>query len=132
MWTPIDQLSEQGYDLQWGTNVVGHFYFAELLMPALLAGTKTSPDHHARVITTSSSGAYLQTLEYATFRDGPARRDLGSTQLYYQSKHVRISAITSLRGSMRLIRLLGRGRATPSWHVRWQRGTQIEVSFRSS
>ncbi|PIL34954.1 hypothetical protein GSI_02741 [Ganoderma sinense ZZ0214-1] len=87
MWTPIDQLSEDGYDLQWGTNVVGHYYFSKLLMPALFAGAQTSPDHHARVITTSSSGAYLQTLEYDTFRDGPARRKLGTTQLYYQSKH---------------------------------------------
>ena len=93
MWTPIEQLSEEGYDLQWGTNVVGHFYFAQLLMPALLAGVRTSPDHHARVITTSSSGAYLQTLEYDTFRDGRARRELGSTQLYYQSKHVRSSPL---------------------------------------
>ncbi|KAI1790000.1 NAD(P)-binding protein [Ganoderma leucocontextum] len=87
MWTPIDQLSEEGYDLQWGTNVVGHFYFTELLMPALFAGAKTSPDRHARVITTASSGAYLQTLEYDTLRDGSARRELGTTQLYYQSKH---------------------------------------------
>ncbi|PIL34966.1 hypothetical protein GSI_02753 [Ganoderma sinense ZZ0214-1] len=87
MWTPIDQLSEDGYDLQWGTNVVGHYYFSKLLMPALFAGALTSPDHHARVVTTSSSGAYLQTLEYDTFRDGPTRRKLGTTQLYYQSKH---------------------------------------------
>ena len=111
MWTPIEQLSEEGYDLQWGTNVVGHFYFAQLLMPALLAGAQTSPDHHARVITTSSSGAYLQTLEYDTFRDGRARRELGSTQLYYQSKHVRPSTHLFLDWAWTYI---GRHREMPS------------------
>lgn len=68
--------------------MVGHFYFTELLMPALLAGVKTSPDHHARVITTASSGAYLETLHFETFKDGPERRKLSTEALYYQTKHV--------------------------------------------
>ena len=82
-------LTKAGYDLQWGTNVLGHFYFTELLMPALVAGAKTSPDHHARVVTTSSSGAYAETLHFDTFKDGPARKKMSTEQLYYQSKHVR-------------------------------------------
>ena len=57
-------------------------------MPALFAGAKTSPDHHARIVTTASMAAYMQTLEYDTFRDGPARRALGTVKLYNQSKHV--------------------------------------------
>ena len=76
MWPPLDQLTKDGYDLQWGTNVVGHFYFTELLMPALLAGVKTSPDKHARVITTSSSGAYLDIIHFDTFKDGPERKKI--------------------------------------------------------
>ena len=59
---PMDALTAEGYDMQWGTNVLGHFYFTELLIPVLVAGAKTSPDGHARVITTSSSGAYAETL----------------------------------------------------------------------
>ncbi|TBU43685.1 NAD(P)-binding protein [Dichomitus squalens] len=90
MWPPLDELTKDGYDLQWGTNVVGHFYFTELLMPALLAGVKTSPDHHARVITTASSGAYLETLHFETFRDGPERRKLSTEALYYQTKHANV------------------------------------------
>ena len=70
---PVDALTKDGFDLQWGTNVVGHFYFTELLMPALTAGAQSSPDHHARVVTTSSSGAYLGKLEYGTMKDGAAR-----------------------------------------------------------
>ena len=57
-------------------------------MPALVEGTKSMPDGHTRVVTTSSSGAYLETLHYDTFRDGPARRKLGPKGLYYQSKFV--------------------------------------------
>ena len=90
MWPPVDQLTKDGYDLQWGTNVVGHWYLTELLMPALLAGVKTSPDQHARVVTTASSGAYLNTLHWDTFKDTPARRKMSTEALYYQSKHVRV------------------------------------------
>ncbi|KAI0350182.1 NAD-P-binding protein [Trametes cingulata] len=83
---PIDQVTKEGYDLQFGTNVLGHFYFTELLMPALLAGVQSSPDHHARVITTSSSRAYVETLHWETFKDGPARRKMPLGNLYSQSK----------------------------------------------
>ena len=62
-------------------------------MPALLAATKTSPDGHARVITTSSSASYLDTLHFETFKDGPERRKMGSTHMYNQSKHVRSSQV---------------------------------------
>ncbi|KAI0365671.1 NAD(P)-binding protein [Pilatotrama ljubarskyi] len=86
MWPPVDQVTKDGYDLQFGTNVLGHFYFTELLMPALLAGVASAPDHHTRVITTSSSGAYFDTLHWDTFKDGPARRKMNSQSLYFQSK----------------------------------------------
>ena len=89
MLPPIDWLTTDGYDLQFGTNVLGHFYFTELLMPALLSARKTSPDGHARVITTSSSASYLDILHFESFKDGPERRKIGSTHLYNQSKHVR-------------------------------------------
>ena len=68
---------------------IGHFLFTKLLIPALLAGKETSPDKHARVISTSSSGAYFYTLNFDTFKDGPARKKLGTQRLYAQSKFVR-------------------------------------------
>ncbi|KAI1790008.1 NAD(P)-binding protein [Ganoderma leucocontextum] len=86
MWPPVDMLTADGYDLQFGTNVLGHFYFTELLMPALIAGAKTSPDGRARIVTTSSSGAYLGALNHGTFKDTPERRKLSKEDLYYQSK----------------------------------------------
>ena len=88
MWPPVEQTTTDGYDLQFGTNVIGHWYLTELLMPALLEGVKTSPDHHARVVTTSSGGAYMSPLHWDTFKDGTARRKKTTEELYYQSKLV--------------------------------------------
>ena len=88
MWPALDALTEDGYDLQWGTNVLGHFYLTRLLMPALTASAVSSPDGHARVVTTSSGGAYLGTLRYDTMKEGPARRALTTETLYFQSKLV--------------------------------------------
>lgn len=50
MAAPADQLTKDGYDLQFGTNVLGHFHFTMLLLPALLA----TPN--PRVINVSSRG----------------------------------------------------------------------------
>ena len=85
MWPAHEQVSKDGYDLQWGTNVLGHFFLTELLMPALLEGVKTSSDKHVRVITTASSGAHLETIHWDSFKDGPGRKKLSTQQLYYQS-----------------------------------------------
>ncbi|GJE99310.1 NAD(P)-binding protein [Phanerochaete sordida] len=86
MGVPIEQLTTEGYDLHFGTNVIGPWYFTKLLMPALLRGRASSPDQHARVITTSSAGAYMSSLHWDTFTDTPARRKLHPGILYFQSK----------------------------------------------
>ncbi|RPD56661.1 NAD(P)-binding protein [Lentinus tigrinus ALCF2SS1-7] len=86
MLVPLDRYSKEGYDLQWATNVLGHFYLTELLMPALLAGVASSPDHHARVVTTSSIGAYAGHIRWESLKDGPARRKLRPEDMYFQSK----------------------------------------------
>ncbi|KAM5535833.1 hypothetical protein V8D89_010451 [Ganoderma adspersum] len=86
MFPPIAQVTADGYDLQFGTNVLGHHYFTRLLLPALLAGKESSPDHHARIITTSSASSYLDPLYWDTFRDGPARRQKATHTMYNQSK----------------------------------------------
>ncbi|KAI0800645.1 NAD(P)-binding protein [Fomes fomentarius] len=86
MYPPTDLVTADGYDLQFGTNVLGHFYLTQLLLPALLAGTETTPDHHARVVTFSSGAAYLDSFHWDTFKDGPARRKLSNRALYGQSK----------------------------------------------
>ena len=80
-------------------STTGHWLFTELLMPALINGAKNGSDKCARVITTSSSSAYVcNKVDYATLRDGPKRRKMGTEALYNQSKFVRliIAALVSV------------------------------------
>ena len=113
---PTEQLTTQGYDLQFGTNVLGkstyykrstsrcalkvtllyfflrlgHFYFTKLLLPTLLATAKISPDVKVRIVNTSSM-AHVQCsgIDFNTFKEGPARKKKGTGWLYSQSKLVR-------------------------------------------
>ncbi len=102
MLSPMDMLTKQGYDLQFGTNVlgaffdlgsfcrlthsIGHFHFTKLVLPALLAAA--TPTEKARVITTSSSANYMGTLNFDLWADGPARSKKAPGDMYVQSKHV--------------------------------------------
>ena len=109
MVPPIEQVTAQGYDLQFGTNVVGalshnsqrtsqpdivlgHFYFTTLLIPALLVGAKSSSDGKARVVNTSSFASLLNNgVDFNTLKDTPARKKCSDKWLYSQSKLVGVS-----------------------------------------
>ncbi|KAF9524290.1 NAD-binding protein [Crepidotus variabilis] len=87
MVPPHEQLTTQGYDLQFGTNVLGHFYFTTLLLPALIAGKNTSPDKKSRVVTTSSGAAYLSSgINFDALVDGHQRKKTSVETLYKDSK----------------------------------------------
>ncbi|KAK5999203.1 Short-chain dehydrogenase/reductase prx1 [Cladobotryum mycophilum] len=58
MAIPELQLTEDGHELQFGTNHLSHFLFFQLLKPALLAAT--TPQFQSRVVTLTSSGHRLQ------------------------------------------------------------------------
>jgi len=91
---PIEQLTKEGYDLQFGTNVLGPYLLTTLLLPTLLATAKETGD--ARVVNTSSLGHVLGPpggVDYDTLKPGAAgsagdvaRRRMGTSGLYYQSK----------------------------------------------
>ncbi|KAJ7452771.1 hypothetical protein B0H11DRAFT_2072939 [Mycena galericulata] len=87
MSAPIEQLTAQNIDLQFGTNVLGHFYLTKLLLPTLLAtATAGKP---ARVINSSSFALEMtpgNTIHFNTLKDGPARKKLTPLNLYSQSK----------------------------------------------
>ncbi|KAG8941421.1 hypothetical protein FRC04_004214 [Tulasnella sp. 424] len=90
MTPPIEQTTEDGYDLQFGTNVLGHAHFTLSLLPALLEGAKSSSDGKARVVCTSSLVTYSNSeplIKFDTLKDGPARHKLGKRGLYAQSKY---------------------------------------------
>ncbi|KAG9315699.1 hypothetical protein JVU11DRAFT_3346 [Chiua virens] len=87
MFPPVSHLTSDGYDLQFGTNVLGHHYFTKLLLPLLISTAKASPDGKARIVTVSSSMHTFGSLKFETFRDTPARRKLSTHSLYSQSKY---------------------------------------------
>ncbi|KIJ18173.1 hypothetical protein PAXINDRAFT_9255 [Paxillus involutus ATCC 200175] len=79
-------LTDDGYDLQFGTNVLGHFYLTKLLLPTLISTAKSSPEGTVRVVNTASNAHLLGGLEFDTFKDGPKRRADSTYRLYGQSK----------------------------------------------
>lgn len=101
----IDQLTVQGFDLTFGTNVIGHFYLTKLLLPALLVGAKSNPDTKARVVNTSSCmSRFTNTIDFNTFNDTRARKRKGRHMLYSQSKLVSTNYIHIV--DMRVLRVL--------------------------
>jgi NAD(P)-dependent dehydrogenase (short-subunit alcohol dehydrogenase family) len=87
MIPPMTELTKQGYDLQFGTNVLGHFYLTKLLLPTLISTANLTPDGSARVITISSGAHHLHGVDYNTLKDGDARSKAGTQALYAQSKY---------------------------------------------
>ncbi|KAI5888316.1 NAD(P)-binding protein [Schizophyllum commune H4-8] len=87
MMTPMDRFTAQGYDAQFGTNVLGHYYLAKLLLPLLLSTAKSSPDKHARIIHTSSMMHWeADSVHFETLTDTPQRKKYSKEFLYGQSK----------------------------------------------
>jgi len=96
MSCPLDQVTIHGHDMQFGTNVIGHFYLTQLLLPTLIATAQSSPDHHVRVVNVSSGAHWIAPspgiggpILYDTLVDGPTRTKYGDQMgLYAQSKAV--------------------------------------------
>ena len=115
MYPPVELVTQDGYDVQFGTNVIGawvvrcpqpvfpsasesssasracagHFYLTKLLLPLLFVSAKSSPDGTARVINTSSMGhASVTGIDFETLREHPKRRKMGTQKLHFQSKFV--------------------------------------------
>lgn len=55
MTPPRGAITSDGYDLQWGTNCLGHYIFTETLLPTLISTAANKPPGTVRIITTSSS-----------------------------------------------------------------------------
>ncbi|KAN0127177.1 NAD-P-binding protein [Lactarius tabidus] len=93
MYTPVDHVTTQGFDMQFGTNVLGHYYFTKLLIPVLTATAKKTPAGTVRVVNVSSLGhnyGAKDGISWPTLAPGndslEARKKLGVTKLYGQSK----------------------------------------------
>lgn len=84
MVPPKSELTAQGYDLQFGTNTLGHGVFTLLLLPVLLETAKQTGD--VRIINTSSN-AHGMTLKgginWEAIKDGPVRDKTWSSWANY-------------------------------------------------
>jgi NAD(P)-dependent dehydrogenase (short-subunit alcohol dehydrogenase family) len=68
---PVEMLTDDGYDLQFGTNVVGHLYLTKLAMPVLVAAAVASSDGTACVVNTALNARRFSLLDYKAFRNSP-------------------------------------------------------------
>ncbi|CAE6472675.1 unnamed protein product [Rhizoctonia solani] len=90
---PIAAKTAQGYDLQFGTNVLGHYLFTILLLPILLRTVKTS-GAPARIVNVSSikhlfapkGGVDYDSLVPKSPSADRIREGMGGDKLYCQSK----------------------------------------------
>lgn len=99
MAPPHSELTKDGIDLQFGTNVLGHFYLSKLLLPLLIASAKTSKEGRTRLMNVSSSVHLLSpTLDLETLVGGVKRDRVTTTTLYHQSKAVRFPFSVLSRG----------------------------------
>ncbi|GBE85836.1 Uncharacterized oxidoreductase [Sparassis crispa] len=91
MNVPNDQLTADGYDGTFGTNVLGPFYFTQLLLPILSLTAKSSPPGTVRVVNSTSVGhVFVRTVDLDTLKDTAARRRMSTQTSYYQSKFANI------------------------------------------
>jgi retinol dehydrogenase-12 len=59
MFPPEGSKTSDGYELQFGTNVIGHFAFTQVLEPLLAKTGKSQPPGSVRLVWVSSSGVSL-------------------------------------------------------------------------
>ncbi|KAI9462832.1 NAD-P-binding protein [Lactarius psammicola] len=93
VYAVVDKVTTQGFDMQFGTNVLGHFYLTKLLLPVLTATAKKTSAGTVRVVNLSSLGHQYgppEGIRWATLGPGDdsfkARKKLNATKLYGQSK----------------------------------------------
>ncbi|QRV81921.1 short chain dehydrogenase [Ceratobasidium sp. AG-Ba] len=94
MTPPIEMKTSTGYDIQFATNVLGHYLLTILLLPVLIHTAQTSPRKNVRVVNVASSGHWFAPkngVDYSvlTPNDSEAearRQKMGTQRLYAQSK----------------------------------------------
>ncbi|KAH8794403.1 hypothetical protein DL96DRAFT_1724077 [Flagelloscypha sp. PMI_526] len=101
MTPPKNQFTTQGWDLQFGTNVVDHFLLIKLLLPTLLDAARSSPAGTVRNVNAGSSAQYWY--HDIPFKDSKVRNKLCPEQLYGISKGVYLQLTWVKRGEDHLL-----------------------------
>jgi NAD(P)-dependent dehydrogenase (short-subunit alcohol dehydrogenase family) len=94
MQVPDGSITKQGYELQWGTNVVAHFVMNNLLMSTLLATAGAAPKGSVRVVWVSSDrhimfspkGDGIDWQDISTKKSNGWKGDKSSMTYYGQTK----------------------------------------------
>jgi len=90
---PIETLTAQGYDMQFGTNVLGPYFFTKMLLPLMETTAASLPTSEpARIVEVSSESHNINpwsgsgVINYEVVRDNTARSQASSSDLYCHSK----------------------------------------------
>lgn len=83
---PKGSMTEEGLELQWGTNGVGHYCFTQGLLPTLKKTAAVSKPGEVRIITTSSSAHTLAPKGGVNLLDQFGGGSATPMQTYGQSK----------------------------------------------
>ena len=97
MTPPVDQLTAQKFDLQFGTNVLGHLLLIRLLYPLLVSAS--TPEDHSRVVWVASAIQYLfkPPIKFDWITDTETRRNQDPWKLYGQSKFAIVQLVHALQ-----------------------------------
>jgi retinol dehydrogenase-12 len=97
MAPPIDQLTAQKFDLQFGTNVLGHLLFIRLLYPLIVS--TTTPEDPSRIVWVASSAQFRFSppIKYDWITDTEARKKQSPQMLYVQSKFATVQLVYALQ-----------------------------------
>ncbi len=102
--------TKDGFELQFGTNVLGHFALTCRLMEALLMPHSTRPDDAARIVTVASIAHKRVKLD---FDDLQAKRSYNPMRAYGQSKLANLMFAFALE---RRLRAQGKGAVSIAVH----------------
>ncbi|MCJ1282869.1 hypothetical protein MMC26_002195 [Xylographa opegraphella] len=86
MVPPKGSKTAQGYELQLGTNCIGHFMFANLLRPILAKTAASSPPNSVRVVWVSSSAVNFAPKNAIDFSNMDYKKDEMAWTKYGRSK----------------------------------------------
>jgi NAD(P)-dependent dehydrogenase (short-subunit alcohol dehydrogenase family) len=86
MLPPAGSKTKQGYELQMGTNVLGHWLFVHHLTPILKETAKTAPKNSVRIIWVSSMSADFAKVPIIDFTNMDYKRDEDQAEKYNKSK----------------------------------------------
>ncbi|PWN43390.1 NAD(P)-binding protein [Ceraceosorus guamensis] len=78
MMPPEGSLTQDGYDLQWGTNNLGHQAFTQALVPLLKKTAKSASAGSVRIIWVASSGHWILApwsgVDFESLKEGKHRK----------------------------------------------------------